>query len=79
MLRFGLTENKALEPDWFEVTPVEKAAAVRVLERNSNICISYTSEKQEAPQFIEDRKSQSQAEAFVAFKSFRVFKVFLSY
>jgi transposase len=57
MLRFGLTENEALEPDWFKVTPAEKAAAGRVLECNSNIHLSYPSEKQEAPQFIEERMS----------------------
>ena len=58
MVRFGRTENEALAPDWDEVTPVEKAAAVRVLERNSNICISYPSAKHEAPALIEERTSR---------------------
>jgi transposase len=58
MVRFGRTENEALAPDWDEVTPVEKAAAGRVLERNSNICLSYPSSKQEAPAFLEERMSR---------------------
>ena len=58
MVRFGRTENEALATDWDEVTPVEKAAAVRVLESNSNICISYHSAKQEAPALIEERTSR---------------------
>jgi len=55
MVRFGRTENEALAPDWDKVTPAEKAAAGRILERNSNICLSYTSAKQEAPAFLEER------------------------
>jgi len=57
MVRFGLTEKEALAPDWDEVTPAEKAAAGRVLEHNSNIHLSYSSEKQEAPAFFEERPS----------------------
>jgi transposase len=57
MVRFGLTENEALAPDWDEVTPVEKQTAARILEKNSKLLVSYASAKQEAPQFIEERPS----------------------
>lgn len=55
MVRFGLAEKEALAPDWDKVTPAGKVATVRILERNSNIRTSYTSESQEAPQVIEER------------------------
>lgn len=58
MIIFGEKTPKNLEPDWLKVTPAEKQTAVQILEQNPNICVSYASEKQEAPRFIGERMSQ---------------------
>jgi transposase len=57
MILFGEKTLKNLEPDWLKVTPAEKLTAARILEQNSKLFVSYASEKQEAPRFIEERMS----------------------
>jgi len=59
MLRkgLGLSHNQTLPTDCGKVTPAEMEASARILGSNPYISVSYTSAKQEAPQFIEERMS----------------------